>query len=179
MPEVDPEQTGGGGGKPLLDHVSLPNPSARLQPGGAYMPPIMAGGAFLIAQLTETSYFEIIKIAALPALLYYLSVGYMVYIRAVSRGLVGVSSDELPPWSTILPRIHFLMPIPFMVYYLMIGDSAFLAAFKTICLIIMLKSADMLNGIRTPWSGRSWRPFLGISFLFGVFAYYFGLRVVL
>ncbi len=150
---------------------------AAASTGGAYMPPIMAGGAFLIAQLTETSYFEIIKIAALPAILYYLSVGYMVYLRAVNRGLLGVSKDELPPWGKILPRLYFLLPIPFMVYYLFIGDSAFLAAFKTICLIIMLKSTDMLNEIWTPWSDRTWRPFLGISLLFGVFAYHFGLQV--
>ncbi|MCH7752174.1 MAG: hypothetical protein IH898_08480, partial [Planctomycetes bacterium] len=129
------------------------------------------------AQLTETSYFEIIKIAALPAILYYASVGYMVYIRAVNRGLLGVSTDELPPWGKILPRIHFLLPIPFMIYYLVIGDSAFLAAFKTICLIIMLKSTDLLMGIRTPWSDRTAKPFLGVSLLFGVFSYYFGLWV--
>ncbi|MEE9276632.1 MAG: TRAP transporter large permease subunit, partial [bacterium] len=145
--------------------------------GGADKPPIMAGGAVLIAQRNETSYFEIIKIAALPAILYYLSVGYMVYLRAVSRGLLGVSADELPPWRRILLRLHFLLPIPFMVYYLMIGDSAFLAAFKTICLIMMLKSTDLLNKIQTPWSGRTARPFLFLSILFGVFSYYFGLRV--
>lgn len=150
---------------------------AAASTGGAYMPPIMAGGAFLIAQLTETSYFDIVKIAALPAILYYLSVGYMVYLRAVSRGLHGIAKEELPPWANILPRLHFLLPIPFMVYYLTIGDSAFLAAFKTIFMIIMLKSADMLNEIRTPWSDRTWRPFLGLSILFGVFAYYYGLHV--
>lgn len=150
---------------------------AAASTGGAYMPPIMAGAAFLIAQLTETSYFEIIKIALLPAILYYLSLLYLVYIRAVRRGLLGVPVDELPSWAAILPRIHFLVPIPFMVYYLMIGDSAFLAAFKTICLILMIKAADLLNGIRTPWSGRTWQPFVGLSILFGVLAYYFGLRV--
>jgi TRAP transporter 4TM/12TM fusion protein len=150
---------------------------AAASTGGAYMPPIMAGGAFLIAQLTETSYFEIIKIAALPAILYYLSVGYMVYIRAVNRGLLGISTDELPPWEKILPRLHFLLPIPFMIYYLTVGDSAFLAAFKTICLIIMLKTTDLLNGIRTPWSDRMPMLFLGLSLLFGVFSYYFGLWV--
>lgn len=150
---------------------------ASASTGGAYMPPIMAGGAFLIAQLTETSYFEIIKVAALPAILYYASVGYMVYIRALRRGLVGVQVSELPPWAKILPRIHFLLPIPMMVFYLMIGDSAFLAAFKTICLIILIKISDMLRNIRTPWSKQTQRPFLTIAFLFGIFAYFLGLKV--
>ena len=150
---------------------------AAASTGGAYMPPIMAGAAFLVAQLTETSYFEIIKIATLPAILYYLSVGYMVYIRAVRRGLHGVDPSELPPWSKIIPRLHFLLPIPVMVYYLVIGDSAFLAAFKTICLILMLKICELLSNIKTPTAEKTGHPFLLISIVFGVFSYFFGLKV--
>lgn len=141
------------------------------------MPPIMAGGAFLVAQLTETSYFDIVKIATLPAILYYLSVGYMVFIRAVRRGLHGVDPSELPPWSRIIPRLHFLLPIPVMVYYLVIGDSAFLAAFKTICLIVMLKTCELLSNVNIPTANQTARPFLAVSIAFGVFSYYFGLTV--
>lgn len=150
---------------------------AAASTGGAYMPPIMGAGAFLLAELTEISYFEVIKIATIPAILYYLSVGYMVYIRAVKRGLHGVPVEELPPWSRIVPRLHLLLPIPVMVYYLVIGDSAFLAAFKTIFLIIGLKILDLLAEIRTPYSERTWKPFLAISILFGFFVYYYGLKV--
>ncbi len=150
---------------------------AAASTGGAYMPPIMAGAAFLVAQLTETPYFEIVKIATLPAILYYLSVGYMVYIRAVRRGLHGVPVSELPAWNRIVPRLHFLLPIPVMVYYLVIGDSAFLAAFKTICIIIMLKSCELLAALKIPTAHKTARPFLCISILFGVFSYYFGLKV--
>ena len=150
---------------------------AAASTGGAYMPPIMAGGAFLVAQLTETSYFDIVKIATLPAILYYLSVGYMVFIRAVRRGLHGVDPSELPPWSRIIPRLHFLLPIPVMVYYLVIGDSAFLAAFKTICLIVMLKTCELLSNIKVPTADQTARPFLFVSIAFGVFSYYFGLKV--
>ena len=150
---------------------------AAASTGGAYMPPIMAGGAFLVAQLTETSYFDIVKIATLPAILYYLSVGYMVFIRAVRRGLHGVDPSELPPWSRIIPRLHFLLPIPVMVYYLVIGDSAFLAAFKTICLIVMLKTCELLSNINIPTANQTARPFLAVSIAFGVFSYYFGLTV--
>ena len=150
---------------------------ASASTGGAYMPPIMGAGAFLLAQLTEVSYFEVIKIALIPALFYYLSVGLIVYLRAVKQGLHGVPVEELPSWTRILPRLPLLLPVPFMVYYLVIGDSAFLAAVKTICLIIMLKTADLLNEITTPWSQKVGKPFLGISIVFGIFAYYFGLQV--
>jgi TRAP transporter 4TM/12TM fusion protein len=150
---------------------------AAASTGGSYMPPIMGAGAFLLAELTETSYFTVVKIALIPALLYYLSVGLIVYFRAARFGLHGVSVDELPPWSRVVPRLHLLLPIPAMVYFLMIGDSPFLAAGKTIILIVMLRMSDLLIAIRTPWMATSWKYFLGISAAFGVFVYFFGLDI--
>jgi len=150
---------------------------AAASTGGTYMPPIMGAGAFLLAQLTETSYFHVIKIALIPALLYYLSVALIVYIRAVRTGLHGVPAEELPAWSRIIPRLHLLLPIPVMVYYLIIGDSAFLAAVKTVFLIVLLKASDLLATVRTPWSARTGWPFLFMSVAFGAFAYTLGLKV--
>ncbi|NQV56157.1 MAG: TRAP transporter fused permease subunit [Rhodospirillales bacterium] len=150
---------------------------AAASTGGAYMPPIMGAGAFLLAELTETSYFEVVKIALIPALLYYLSVALIVYFRAVRNGLHGVPVEELPKWSSILPRLHLLLPIPVMVFFLVAGDSAFLAAVKTIILIIMLRAADILMSIRTPSSATSWKPLLAMSLAFGVAVYIFGVKI--
>jgi len=150
---------------------------AAASTGGSYMPPIMGAGAFLLAMLTETSYFYVIKIALIPAILYYVSVALIVYIRAKRQGLHGVPVEELPSWAAIVPRLHLLLPVPFMVYYLVIGDSAFLAAVKTIFLIVILKTVDLLLEVRTPWSDKSTRLFFIISVLFGAFAYVFGLKV--
>ena len=150
---------------------------AAASTGGAYMPPIMGAGAFLLAELTETSYFTVVKIAVIPALLYYLSVGLIVYFRAARFGLHGVSADELPPWARIVPRMHLLLPIPVMVYLLVIGDLPLLAAAKTIVLIVLLRMVDLLNAVRTPWSDRSWKIFLAVAFAVGVFVYVFGLTI--
>lgn len=150
---------------------------AAASTGGAYMPPIMGAGAFLLAELTETSYFEIIKIAAIPALLYYLSVGLMVYFRAVRDKLHGVPVSELPSWGELLPRLHLLLPIPAMIFFLIAGDSAFLSAGKTIILIVMLKLIDLLVQIPTARSRKSWKPYLAISFAVGVVVYFFGLQI--
>ena len=150
---------------------------AAASTGGAYMPPIMGAGAFLLAQLTETSYLTVVKIATIPALLYYLSVGLIVYLRAARRGLRGVPVAELPPLMNILPRLHLLLPIPFMVYLLVRGDSAFLAAAKTILLIVMLRAIDLLLATRTKWSVTSWKYFLALSLAFGVFVYFFGIAI--
>lgn len=145
--------------------------------GGSYMPPVMGAGAFLLAELTETSYFEVIKIALIPALLYYLSVGLIVYFRAARYSLRGVPFDELPSWTSLAPRLHLLLPIPFMVYLLIVGDSPFLAAVKTIFLIVMLRASDLLIAVRTPWSAGSWIYTLPISLLVGLFVYFFGMRI--
>jgi len=150
---------------------------AAASTGGSYMPPIMGAGAFLLAQLTETSYFDVVKIALIPALLYYLSVGWIVYIRAVRAGLHGVPAEELPPWNTIIPRLYLLLPIPVMVYYLVVGDSAFLAAVKTIFLIILLKTSDLLATVEIPAARRTRRPFFVIAVLAGAVAYFFGIRI--
>ena len=150
---------------------------AAASTGGAYMPPIMGAGAFLLAELTETSYFEIVKIAVIPAVLYYLSVGLIVYFRAVRDKLHGVPVSQLPPWAHIVPRLHLLLPIPAMIYFLVIGDSAFLAAAKTIVLIIMLKLTDLLFAIPTARSRSSWKPYLAISVAVGIFVYLFGMDV--
>lgn len=150
---------------------------AAASTGGAYMPPIMGAGAFLLAELTETSYFTIVKIAVIPAILYYLSVGLMVYFRAVRDRLHGVPAEELPQWGDIIPRLHLLLPIPAMVFFLMIGDSPFLSAAKTIVLIIMLKLIDLLSTIPTTRSKTSWKPYLAISLAVGVLVFFFGMKI--
>ncbi len=150
---------------------------AAASTGGAYMPPIMGAGAFLLAELTETPYFDIVKIAVIPAVLYYLSVGLIVYFRAKHDRLHGVPASELPRWIDIVPRLHLLLPIPAMVFFLVIGDSPFLAAAKTILLIIMLKLLDLLVSIPTVKSKTSWKPYLAISVIAGVLVFFFGMKI--
>ena len=150
---------------------------AAASTGGAYMPPIMGAGAFLLAELTETPYIEIVKIAVIPAILYYLSVGLIVYFRAVRDRLHGVPVEELPSWSDVIPKLHLLLPIPAMVFFLLIGDSPFLAAAKTILLIMMLKLVDLLVSIPTSKSKTSWKLYVVISVAMGVFVYFFGMKI--
>ncbi|MEJ2068637.1 MAG: TRAP transporter fused permease subunit, partial [Deltaproteobacteria bacterium] len=47
---------------------------ASASTGGQLMPPIMGAGAFLMAEFTQTPYLEIVKIAFIPAVLYFFSV---------------------------------------------------------------------------------------------------------
>ncbi len=51
------------------------------------MPPIMGAAAFIMAQFLGVGYIDIAKAALIPALLYYLAVGFMVHMEAKRLGL--------------------------------------------------------------------------------------------
>ena len=84
---------------------------AAASTGGQLMPPVMGAGAFLMASYTRESYLTIIGIAALPALLYFLSVAFQVRIAALRLGLkkeTAASSGELGiarSWPVLFPIV--------------------------------------------------------------------------
>ena len=57
------------------------------------MPPIMGAGAFVMASFTQISYERIVAVAALPALLYFLSVAFFVRIEAKRLELPPMEND--------------------------------------------------------------------------------------
>jgi TRAP transporter 4TM/12TM fusion protein len=59
--------------------------------GAILAPPVMGAAAFLIAQFLNVSYFDVVKMAAIPAFLYYTSI--VVTVEAASRRL-GLRQDE-------------------------------------------------------------------------------------
>jgi len=57
---------------------------------GQLTPPVMGAAAFLIAEFTGISYFELIKHAALPALVSYIALFYLVHLEVTKLGLEGL-----------------------------------------------------------------------------------------
>ena len=53
------------------------------------MPPIMGAGGFLMAEMTEIPYVDIMKMAIFPAVMYFLSVFVMIHFEAKRYGLYG------------------------------------------------------------------------------------------
>jgi hypothetical protein len=56
----------------------------------------MGAGAFIMAEITGIQYREIVIAAIIPALLYFLSVYFMVDKEALRKGMKGLPRDELP-----------------------------------------------------------------------------------
>ena len=69
---------------------------------GQLTPPVMGAAAFLIAEFTGISYFELIKHAALPALVSYLALFYIVHLEVTKLGLEGLPRQT--PTQSLLRR---------------------------------------------------------------------------
>jgi TRAP transporter 4TM/12TM fusion protein len=106
---------------------------ASASTGGQLMPPIMGAGAFLMAEFTQTPYLEIVKIAFIPAVLYFFSVILFVHIEAHKEGIWGLPKEVLPKLgATIKKGVHFIIPVAILITVLIMNYSPMMAGFIAI-----------------------------------------------
>jgi len=122
---------------------------AAASTGGQLMPPIMGAGAFLMAEFTNTSYLYIIKVALIPAIMYYVTVLFFVHFEAKKMGFLGLSGDQLPHiGETIKNGLHFLIPLGILIYVLVRNFSPMMAGFIAVVatfLAAMLRKRSRLS----------------------------------
>ncbi len=106
--------------------------------GGQIMPPIMGAGSFIMSEITGIPYFTIIKVAIIPALLYYLGVFCMVHFIALKRGIQPIDRAERLTFSHLCRRLYFFLPFVAIVALLAYGYSPSKAAFHTIWMTLIL-----------------------------------------
>jgi TRAP transporter 4TM/12TM fusion protein len=120
---------------PMLDKAGYPKNEAGglLAAGGLgaiLCPPILGAAAFLIAEFLKISYLEVLKMAAVPACLYYLSLFLMVDIDARRFGIKpGASASVRGAGSLLLARGYFFLPLVAVVALLVSGFSPIMAVF--------------------------------------------------
>ena len=87
--------------------------------GGQIMPPIMGAAAFLMAELLELEYTEIILAALLPSVLYYLAVFVQVDLEAAKNGIAPLPKDRIPPILRVAKEgWFFTLPYVVLIYTL-------------------------------------------------------------
>src|SRR6056297_787354 len=96
---------------------------AAASTGGQIMPPIMGAGAFIMAEITGIPYTEIAVAAIIPAVLYFVSVYFMVDFEAAKLGMRGMREDELPKFRTMVRRVFLFLPIVILIVALFAGYS--------------------------------------------------------
>lgn len=111
---------------------------------GQLMPPVMGAAAFIIAEFLGLAYTDVIYAAFIPAFVSYFALFYIVHLEALKLGLKGLDDKDIPPrLQTFLRGIHFLIPIFFLMFTLMVlRESAASAAFNAIMLLMLLMAVQ-------------------------------------
>lgn len=113
---------------PLMKRVGYrPQTAASIEAaastGGQIMPPIMGAGAFIMAEITGIPYIEIVYAAIIPAIIYFMSVLFMVDLAAQKFKMVGLPRSELPKLGALLRQVYLFTPIIVLIYSLFAGYS--------------------------------------------------------
>ena len=87
--------------------------------GGQLMPPVMGAAAFLMAEVLQVPYVQVMIAAIIPAFLYYLALFFQVDVEAAKRGITGESPERLPSARAVLKSgWYFPLPFALLVYAL-------------------------------------------------------------
>lgn len=113
---------------PLMKRVGYPAKSAAAieataSSGGQILPPIMGAGAFIMAEVTGIPYTEIVIAAIIPAVLYFISVYFMVDLQALKLDMKGLPRSELPKFAVLVRQVYLFLPIIILIYTLFAGYS--------------------------------------------------------
>ena len=110
---------------------------AAASTGGQLMPPIMGAGAFVMASFTQIPYETIVAVAALPALLYFLSVAFFVRIEARRNNLPPLPDEGQTLGSAFREGgASFCLPIALLIGLLIAGFTPTYAAVFGILAVI-------------------------------------------
>ncbi|WP_320633544.1 TRAP transporter permease [Pyramidobacter porci] len=102
---------------------------AAASTGGQIMPPIMGAAAFLISEIVGVSYIEVVKAAAIPAVLYFSGIWIMVHLEAKKLGLRGLPKDQVPHAGELLRKEgHLILPLIAIMVFLIMGFTTTRAA---------------------------------------------------
>ena len=130
---------------PLMKKAGFPAEKAAsvevaASTNGQLMPPVMGAAAFIIAEFLGLAYTDVIIAAAIPAIISYLGLLYIVHLESKKLGLKGEDPANLPPkLKTFLSGIHYLIPVTYLMYVLIVlRESAQSAAFSAIWMLMVI-----------------------------------------
>ena len=128
---------------------------------GQIMPPIMGAAAFVIAEFIGIAYFDVVKHAAIPALISYLALFYITDLESQRLGLKPMRAADIPRAGRIFwSGAHYILPIVVLVYLLMVsrmtaGAAVFYATAMLMGIVVLQETVkafrsngDWIRGLR-------------------------------
>jgi len=111
---------------------------ASASTGGQLMPPIMGAGAFIMASYTGIDYGTIVAVSIVPAILYFLSVAFIIRIEAMKYDIGTEQANEIDRKKLLAGALNFLLPLGVMTYLLVSGRTPSYAASFAIATLIVV-----------------------------------------
>jgi TRAP transporter 4TM/12TM fusion protein len=93
--------------------------------GGQIMPPVMGAAAFLMAEILQVPYSQVVIAAIVPALLYYVAVFVYADLEAARKKIAPVPTERIPPiLRTLREGWFFAIPFAVLLYALFARNLA-------------------------------------------------------
>jgi TRAP transporter 4TM/12TM fusion protein len=123
---------------------------AAASTGGQLMPPIMGAGAFVMASYTAIPYATIVTVSIIPALLYFLSVAFIVRIEAVKHDAGSDIDMSVDTGKLISGGLVFVIPLAVMIWMLLTGVTPAYAACWAIAALMLTSWATSILSLALP-----------------------------
>ncbi|WP_119268333.1 TRAP transporter permease [Taklimakanibacter deserti] len=106
--------------------------------GATLSPPTLGAAAFIIAEYLEISYLDVLVMATIPTVLYYLCCWLMVEADARRLHVKPVKTSDQPLWRLTVAQGYHFLSLAAIAVLLIYGMSAFLAVFWSIVIAVIL-----------------------------------------
>jgi TRAP transporter 4TM/12TM fusion protein len=115
---------------------------AAASSGGALVPPVMGAGAYMMLELVQptVTFVQIMRAAILPAILYYMTLFFIVHYYAKSLGVAEGAGEEDLPEGPLVPfeGVIFFVAFGSLIVTLLMGFTAFRAVSIALGVILVV-----------------------------------------
>jgi TRAP transporter 4TM/12TM fusion protein len=114
---------------------------AAASSGGQIMPPVMGTASFLMMSFLAVPYYEVIKAAFIPAVLFYIAVLASVYFFSIRIGAKPIADDEIPRLKEVIKRregITFLSSFIVLIVLIVKQFSPMMAVMYAIVVAVVV-----------------------------------------
>jgi TRAP transporter 4TM/12TM fusion protein len=118
---------------------------AVVSTGGQILPPVMGSAAFIMAEIVGTPYVNIMQAALIPALLFFVSILFVVHLQACKNNIGAAparpASDAEPIGRILWQGVPFILPFVLLIFLLVRGYSPFKACFYSMVVLVICRAA--------------------------------------
>jgi TRAP transporter 4TM/12TM fusion protein len=119
--------------------------------GGQFAPPVMGAAAFIMIEITGIPYLEIIKAAAVPAILFFAAQYIVIHYESKKQGIRGLPREQLPSVRRLLTVQGYLLAPIILIFVILASGftptrAALWAIGATIVINFMVQVGALIVG---------------------------------